>query len=78
MAHPLLENVIHDCGRLSYGVIAEKWGLTRNQVAGMVWRHKNPPDVRVNAEGERRGKRNRNGRGYGCGPYPPITLANSR
>jgi hypothetical protein len=80
----MLENIrraiMHEAKRMSYSLIAKRYGLTRNQVAGMIWREKNPIHTRpvtVGADGYRR--RNTCGRGrHGGGPIPAKTLQNTR
>lgn len=63
--------------RLSYGVIAEMLGITRNAVAGVVFRLRHPPSVRLKSP---RGKgRNKVGHGYQPRSYiPEKTTLNTR
>ncbi len=72
--------IIEDSKSMSYALIAEKYGITRCAVAGIVWRHKNPTRTRIyekNAKG--RWKGGKCGRGWhGCGEYPAMTLHNTR
>lgn len=49
----------------SYQLVADKFGVSRNVVAGAIFRHRN-------------GGRKRNGRGYRGGvPWPAYNLTNS-
>ncbi len=71
--------IIAEKSRMSYGVLAERHGITRSQVAGIIWRHNNPKETRIykNSKGGRSG--GKCGRGHhGTGIYPQYTLANSR
>lgn len=61
MSDPMI--VVEDAKVMSFSLVGRKHGLTRSQVAGIVWRSKNP--------GQKR-----NGRGYGRGKYAPITMHN--
>jgi len=47
--------IISLIGKKSQGLIAKQMGLKVNIVAGVIWRHKNPPEKRIH---------NGNGRGY--------------
>lgn len=72
--------IMEDVKRMSYSLVAEKYGMTRNQIAGMVWRQKNPPDTRVyfnKSTRKRHGGMCGRGR-HGPGEIPPITASNSR
>lgn len=51
---------------VSYGLIGQRYGLTRNQVAGIVWRAKNPKQRTVDRP-----------KG-GPNEYPRFTLWNSQ
>jgi hypothetical protein len=68
--------------RLSYSVIAEMMGTTRNVVAGIAFRKRHPCWTRVDSPNARLnggGGRNKIGHGYMPRSYwPEKTTANSR
>lgn len=66
----ILHSLLRDAKTMSYQVIAERRGLTRNQIAGAIWRHKNPPGTR-----SPNGKSNKCGRGYRGPSYIPKKTA---
>lgn len=63
MTSELRAIVLSEARTMSYGLIAKRNGITRNQVAGVVWRATNPPASRK----IRRGR-------HGCGCYAQKTL----
>lgn len=78
MTEEMRRQIIRDAKLMSYGLIAKKHGLTRNQVAGVIWRSKNPPDTRIPSP-NCNGGGNKIGGGYhGAGPYPRYTEHNTR
>lgn len=65
--------------RLSYSVIAEMMGMTRNAVAGIVFRHRHPIETRVASNGRAVYDRNKIGTGYRYQTYyPEKTAVNTR
>lgn len=72
----LLRSIIRDVKKsMSYSLVAQRHGLTRCQVAGIVWRHKNPYSTRVNSPN---GIGNKCGRGrHGGGAWPEKHLWNT-
>lgn len=53
--HPLEQKILAMRGQKSYGLIALELGITRNVVAGVIFRHKYPRTVRVRAGHKGRG-----------------------
>jgi len=73
--------VLEDVKRMSYQLVADRYGITRNQVAGIVWRAKNPIETRQWTFGPngKRKSRNKCGRGrHGGGEYPAMTVYTHR
>lgn len=67
------ERILALCGQKSFGLIAAELGLTRNIVAGVVWRARWPVEQRCRSKGCK--GRNMIGTGHhGCGPYAAETL----
>lgn len=69
-----------DTKRLSYEVIAEMMGVTRCAVAGVVFRRRYPPSVRIDGNGKTCGS-GRTKMGHGWRPqsyFPEKTAANTR
>jgi hypothetical protein len=65
--------------RLSYSVIAEMIGVSRNVVAGVVFRHHHPIETRSAAAGHPAYDRNMMGTGWRPSSYyPEKTAINSR
>jgi len=67
--------ILSDVKRMSYQLVADRYGLTRSTVAGIVWRAKNSLEDRkaVHPKG------NRCGRGrHGPGEHAPMTAATHR
>lgn len=63
--------------RLSYGVIAEMFGITRNAVAGVIFRHRYPHKIRIASSDA--GNRNKVGHGWRAASYQPEkTTVNTR
>lgn len=62
-------------GKKSFSLIAAELGLTRNIVAGVIWRARHPVRTRY-ASADRR---NSTGTGHhGHGPYAAVTLPRGR
>lgn len=82
-SHPLAPEILRLRGRKSYGLIAKELNVTRNVVAGVIFRHDWPVEKRV-ADRHDPTKRNRSGTGKRGGPRPyaaetlPPTLWNNR
>ncbi len=58
----------------SFQLIADAFGLTRHQVAGIIFRHKRPYDIRVCSPNSH--SKNKLGTGYrGSGPYAKFTAS---
>lgn len=77
----LQENVaviVREAKRMSYSLVAARHGMTRGQIAGIIWRAKNPPHTLIKEPTKTSGGYNRCGRGH-CGPgaYPPLTMRNT-
>lgn len=66
------EQILALRGIKSYGLIAAEFGLTRNQVAGIMFRAKWPPEKRVPSPRGLTG--NKIGHGYRRGPWARHTL----
>lgn len=72
--------ILSDVKAMSFALVAERYGLTRNQVAGIVWRAKNPSSkcTRIkNQDGVWGGPTCGRGR-HGPGSFPAKTLSNTR
>lgn len=68
-----------DQKRLSYALIAQKFGVTRNVVAGIAFRRKHPITERIPPAGYPGWQRNMIGTGYQYRSYwPEKTVANTR
>lgn len=64
-------------GKKSFGLIAKELGISRNVVAGVIFRHNYPPGHRV-CSPKSGGSPNKIGEGYsGNGRYAAQTLPNS-
>lgn len=59
-------------GQKSFGLIAKELGITRNVVAGVVFRHDWPPDLRIRSPGSHGA--NKIGTGNRRGPDAKRTL----
>ena len=63
-------------GKLSYQLIANHFDVSRNVVAGIVFRDRHPCGTRVSSPN---GNNNKIGTGYhGHGAYPEMTAQNTR
>lgn len=69
--------IIEGAQEMSYGLLAERYGMTRSQVAGIVWRAKNPASTRIYKSPGKKRCGGKCGRGYGRGAYPRFTKQNS-
>ncbi len=69
--------ILRETKRMSFALVAKRHGLTRHQVAGVVFRHKNPLDTRICSVGGF--SRNKNGKPRrGPGIIPAFTELNTR
>lgn len=65
-------------GKKSFGLIAKELGITRNVVAGVMFRDNWPIELRVSAPGERFKNRSGTGRRGGGHPHADKTLPMGR
>lgn len=61
----------------SYQLVADHFGITRNQVAGILFRARHPYSERTRSPACSGGK-NKIGTGYRCGIHAAMTAANTR
>jgi hypothetical protein len=61
----------------SYQLVADHFGITRNQVAGILFRHRHPYSERCRSP-NCAGGRNKIGTGYRNGIFAAMTAANTR
>lgn len=71
------EQILALRGIFSYSLIAERFGISRNVVAGIMWRADWPPEKRIPSPRGKAGNKCGLGR-HGGGPHARHTVANSR